>query len=77
MKNENSFPLRNNKQELYLFLWKYAADLTKNICVNIRYMKQMIFWNYDVTVFEQEYLEMIKHWEMVYGKGKENDRKQL
>ena len=43
MKNENSFPLRNNKQELYLFLWKYAADLTKNICVNIRYMKQMIF----------------------------------
>ena len=25
--------------------------------------------NYDVTAFEQEYLEMIKHWEMVYGKG--------
>ena len=33
--------------------------------------------NYDVTVFEREYLEMINHWEMVYGKGKENDRKQL
>ena len=33
--------------------------------------------NYDVTDFEQEYLEMINHWEMVYGKGKENDRKQL
>ena len=33
--------------------------------------------NYDVTVFEQEYLEMINHWEMVYGKGTENDRKQL
>ena len=33
--------------------------------------------NYDVTVFEQEYLEMINHWEIVYGKGKENDRKQL
>ena len=31
--------------------------------------------NYDVTVFEQEYLEMINHWEMVYGKGTENDRK--
>ena len=27
--------------------------------------------NYDVTVFEQEYLEMINHWEMVYGKGTE------
>ncbi len=25
--------------------------------------------NYDVTVFEQEYLEMINHWEMVYRKG--------
>ena len=24
-----------------------------------------------------EYLEMINHWEMVYGKGTENDRKQL
>ena len=33
--------------------------------------------NYDVTVFEQEYLEMINHWEMVYGKGKEKDRKHL
>jgi AcrR family transcriptional regulator len=33
----------HNKQELYIFLWNYAADLTKNICVNIRYMKQMIF----------------------------------
>lgn len=33
--------------------------------------------NYDVTVFEQEYLEMINHWEMIYGKGTENDRKQL
>ena len=33
--------------------------------------------NYDVTAFEQEYLEMIKHWEVVYGKGTENDRKQL
>ena len=33
--------------------------------------------NYDVTVFEQEYLEMINHWEMVYGKGAKNDRKQL
>ena len=33
--------------------------------------------NYDVTAFEQEYLEMINHWEMVYGKGTENDRKQL
>ena len=33
--------------------------------------------NYDVTVFEQEYLEMINHWEIVYGKGTENDRKQL
>lgn len=22
-----------------------------------------------------EYLEMINHWEMVYGKGTENDRK--
>ena len=27
--------------------------------------------NYDVTVFEQEYLEMINHWEMVYGKETE------
>lgn len=26
---------------------------------------------------KQEYLEMINHWEMVYGKGMENDRKQL
>ena len=26
--------------------------------------------NYDVTVFEREYLEMINHWEMVYGKGR-------
>lgn len=33
--------------------------------------------NYDVNAFEQEYLEMIHHWEMVYGKGKENERKQL
>ena len=33
----------HNKLELYLFLWKYAADLTKKTCVNIRYMKQMIF----------------------------------
>ena len=33
--------------------------------------------NYDVTAFEQEYLEMINHWEMVYGKGTGNDRKQL
>ena len=33
--------------------------------------------NYDVTAFEQEYLEMINHWEIVYGKGTENDRKQL
>ena len=33
--------------------------------------------NYDVTAFEQEYLEMINHWEIVYGKGMENDRKQL
>ena len=31
--------------------------------------------NYDVTAFEQEYLEMIKHWEIVYGKETENDRK--
>ena len=30
-----------------------------------------------VTAFEQEYLEMINHWEIVYGKGIENDRKQL
>ena len=27
--------------------------------------------NYDVTAFEQEYLEMINHWEMVYGKETE------
>ena len=27
--------------------------------------------NYDVTVFEQEYMEMINHWEMVYGKETE------
>ena len=33
--------------------------------------------NYDVTAFEQEYLEMINHWEIVYGKETENDRKQL
>ena len=33
--------------------------------------------NYDVTAFEQEYLEMINHWETVYGKGTENDGKQL
>ena len=33
--------------------------------------------NYDVTAFEQEYLEMINHWETVYGKGTGNDRKQL
>ena len=25
--------------------------------------------NYDVTVFEQEYLEMINYWKIVYGKG--------
>ena len=30
--------------------------------------------NYDVTVFEQEYLEMINHWEMVYGKETERAR---
>ena len=29
------------------------------------------------AAFEQEYLEMINHWEIVYGKGTENDRKQL
>ena len=28
----------HNKLELYLFLWKYAADLTKIVCVNIRYI---------------------------------------
>ena len=50
--------------------------------------KSIFFWkgkimgrnrtgNYDVAVSEQEYLEMINHWEMVYGKGMENDRKQL
>lgn len=33
--------------------------------------------NYDVTVFEHEYLEMINHWEIVYGKETENDRKKL
>ena len=33
--------------------------------------------NYDVTAFEQEYLEMINHWKIVYGKETENDRKQL
>ena len=33
--------------------------------------------NYDITAFEQEYLEMINHWEMVYGKGTENDREKL
>lgn len=26
---------------------------------------------------KQDYLEMINHWEIVYGKGTENDRKQL
>ena len=26
--------------------------------------------NYDVIVFEQEYLEMINHWEIVYGKSR-------
>ena len=31
----------------------------------------------DTTAFEQEYLEMINRWEGVYGKGTENDRKQL
>lgn len=33
--------------------------------------------NYDVAAFEQEYLGMIKHWKIVYGKETENDRKQL
>ena len=28
--------------------------------------------NFDIIVFGQEYLEMINHWEMVYGKGTEN-----
>ena len=39
----------HNKLELYLFLWKHAEDLTKNICVNIRYMKQMIFLKWCVV----------------------------
>ena len=107
----------HNKRELYLFLWNYAADLTrKYMCeykvyetddffemllsiLNLDFIRKDIefvciykeilyasdgmlkYWyrtgNYDVTAFEQEYLEMINHWEMVYGKGKENDRKQL
>ena len=134
----------HNKQELYIFLWNHAADLTKKyMCkykvyetddffemmrrglmakcavmrkytflslfsINsyfetepdiqstirkdiefVRIYKEILYasegmlkhWyrteNYDVTVFEQEYLEMINHWEMVYGKGTENDRKQL
>ena len=107
----------HNKRELYLFLWNYAADLTrKYMCeykvyetddffemllsiLNLDFIRKDIefvriykeilyasdgmlkYWyrtgNYDVTVFEQEYLEMINHWEMVYGKGTENDRKQL
>ena len=107
----------HNKRELYLFLWNYAADLTrKYMCeykvyetddffemllsiLNLDFIRKDIefvriykeilyasdgmlkYWyrtgNYDVTTFEQEYLEMINHWEMVYGKGTENDRKQL
>ena len=107
----------HNKRELYLFLWNYAADLTrKYMCeykvyetddffemllsiLNLDFIRKDIefvriykeilyasdgmlkYWyrtgSYDVTAFEQEYLEMINHWEMVYGKGKENDRKQL
>ena len=123
----------HNKLELYLFLWKHAADLTrKYMCeykvyetepdiqsiiqqdvrdathmtlelllsiLNLDFIRKDIefariykeilyasdgmlkYWyrtgNYDVTAFEQEYLEMINHWEMVYGKGTENDRKQL
>ena len=107
----------HNKLELYLFLWKHAADLTKKyMCkykvyetddffemllsiLNLDFIRKDIefvriykeilyasdgmlkYWyrtgNYDVTAFEQEYLEMINHWEMVYGKGTENDRKQL
>ena len=107
----------HNKRELYLFLWNYAADLTrKYMCeykvyetddffemllsiLNLDFIRKDIefvriykeilyasdgmlkYWyrtgNYDVTAFEQEYLEMINHWEMVYGKGTENDRKPL
>ena len=129
----------HNKQELYLFLWKHAADLTKKYMrqykvyetddffetepdiqsiiqpdvqdaakktlemllsiLNLDFIRKDIeftsiykeilyasdgmlkYWyrtgNYDVTAFEQEYLEMINHWEIVYGKGMENDRKQL
>ena len=128
----------HNKRELYLFLWNYAADLTRKytflslFSINsyfetepdiqsiiqqnvqdatlttlemllsilnldfirkdiefVRIYKEILYasdgmlkyWyrtgNYDVTTFEQEYLEMINHWEMVYGKGTKNDRKQL
>ena len=129
----------HNKQELYLFLWKHAADLTKKYMRQykvyetddffetepdiqsivqpdvqdaaqttlelllsilnfdfirkdiefVRIYKEILYasegmlknWyrtgNYDVTAFEQEYLEMINHWEIVYGKGIENDRIQL
>ena len=29
--------------------------------------------NLDVDIFEKEYLEMITHWEMIYGKESQND----
>ena len=62
-----------------IFEDRLANSSTKN---NIQASEGMLkHWyrtgNYDVAVFEWEYLEMISHWEMVYGKGTENDRKHL
>ena len=77
------------KKTLEMLLSSLTLDFIRKDIEFVRIYKEILYasegmlkyWyrtgNYDVTAFEQEYLEMINHWEMVYGKGKENDRKQL
>ena len=77
------------KKTLEMFLSILNLDLIRKDIEFSRIYKEILYasdgmlkyWyrtgNYDVNVFEQEYLEMINHWEIVYGKGMENDRKQL
>ena len=77
------------KKTLEMFLSILNLDLIRKDIEFSRIYKEILYasdgmlkyWyrtgNYDVNVFEKEYLEMINHWEMVYGKGTENDRKQL
>ena len=77
------------KKTLEMLLSILNLDLIRKDIEFVRIYKEILYasegmlksryraGNYDVTVFEREYLEMINHWEMVYGKGTENDRKQL